>query len=163
MYHCYQLLPSTVIKVGYKITILNNIINIFILFFSNLIGRVNKKIEFFDWFYVNATSQRLVITLVLVGYSTGSTYSLEYQSNLSRKTISFLMICLIPKSFLGSVLAPGIPNDACTLFWSCVIELDWNKENIIINNKYRNDWTITVIIAIYSTYLFKWCTTIPNF
>ena len=43
MYHCYQLLPSTVIKVGYKITILNNIINIFILFFSNLIGRVNKK------------------------------------------------------------------------------------------------------------------------
>ena len=77
------------------------------------------------------------------------------------------MIVLTLKLFLGSVLAPGMPKSAFyELFFIFCAGKKFDHGNPIIGNKYKNDEINKirmVIISIYSTYLSKWRTTIPNY
>ena len=76
------------------------------------------------------------------------------------------MISFTLKSFSVSVLAPGMPNDAYNvLFLIFCAGNRFKHGKPMVNNNYKDgemNRTIIVIIAIYSTYLSKWCTTIPN-
>ena len=52
----------------------------------------------------------------------------------------------------------------CVVYYLCVGNI-FKHGNPIVSNKYKNgeiNQTIIVIIAIYSTYRLKWCTTITN-
>ena len=73
--------------------------------------------EVFYWFSVNSTAQGLVVTLGLIGYSMRSTYWLNYLPNSSINPILLSMIGLTLKSFLGSVLARGMLNDASNVLF----------------------------------------------
>ena len=71
-------------------------------FFYSVIKQLNRNKnktgafsrEVFDWFSVIATAQGLVIKLGLIGYSTGSTYSLEYGSNSNRNQYQYQLSAL---------------------------------------------------------------------
>ena len=79
-------------------------------------------------------------------------YQLIHKSNgrFPTKTILISTICLTLKSFSCSMLAPGMPNVAFSVFFFCA-ENRFDHENPIVSNKYEKykiNKTIIVIIVI---------------
>ena len=76
------------------------------------------------------------------------------------------MISLTLELFMYSVLAPSMPNGASSVLFSINIYANiFDRENPIEIYRYKiigMNQTIMVIITINTTYLSKWCSTIPN-